>query len=132
MALISKNKPLSPLFDFMCLFLAYGWFKVLTRIYKHGIEHTISNLSFPAYLFLLGQTFAIYFYFRNKLIAWHIEFSTNLTLLIIALTKTFFFQGNSDMRVVVASVAIVCFVESYMIFRYRAYSDYVKDMTNSA
>jgi hypothetical protein len=127
----SNNKPLSKLFDVIYLLVIFCWFKILKRIFQHGFEETINRLPLRFCLFTIGCTLFLYLYVRNKLIAWHVLFSTILSSLFIALIETFIYHQETDMRKVLAGVILVIGTTIYMILRYRAYADHVRDMTNS-
>jgi hypothetical protein len=129
MALISKDKPLGLLFRLVFLLMLWEWFCVLKTIYSYGIFRSMHGFS-PTYLmWIFGNSCFIYLYVRNELIAWHVEFTAIVATMILALVK-FLIQRDVDVQVIVGVIVLYGGTALYMILRYQAYSDYVKDLSN--
>jgi nicotinamide riboside transporter PnuC len=120
MALISKNKPLGLLFNLVFLLVLWEWYHIIKTIYDIGIIEAVDRFSPRYLLWVFGNSTFIYLYVRNKLIAWHVEFTTIVTRIVLALVNTFLIQRDAEMKVVLAAILLYGGTATYMILRYRA------------
>jgi hypothetical protein len=82
-------------------------------VYKVGLNEAVHRFSPTYLLWILCNSIFIYFYVRNSLIAWHVEFTAIAASIVYLLVKALFFETDIDGRIVVAGVFLYGGVLTY-------------------
>jgi hypothetical protein len=128
MALGQRRKPLYVLYQLALVITFFGWLDIGMGIVRAGGLTGFARFGSRYLLWIGCNTVFLYLYLRKKLAAWYVAFCSVLGITLLAILQDWDTSGE-EVTKLVGGVFLFMGVGAYLLVRYNAYAEYVRDLT---